>query len=375
MFDPRNAYHRRMWHYESGTPLSVAQLIALGSLDAATAALLWLLIGHHESLTVSGPTDPTPGVGKTTTLNALLGFLPGGSNLVYTVGMYEEFEFTSQVEAELTCVLANEVSNHLPIYMWGRVARRLLKLPEQGFAIATSCHADTVQDVLAMLSDDLKVPPNDIRRLGIIINIGLVGRLWPPRRRFLTVNFIRPSSGSASQGSAIELIPLVTWDLTTDSFLPPGHDALLEIASALSMPAEELVQELERRTEIMLTLSEGNGAGMQAMRRVTDAYLTASVADQESSQGGKRQLVWKLLLPYGELQGDFHVYSWVQPGVICATGTESTWWRLVIETSIILPAPSVLPRSVRPSPTEKSARLSATATISSATGISAGWRK
>jgi hypothetical protein len=273
MFDPRNAYHRRMWHYESGTPLSVAQLIALGSLDAPTAALLWLLIERHESLIVSGPTDPTPGVGKTTTLNALLGFLPGGSNLVYTVGMYEEFDFTTEVAPELTCVIANEVSNHLPIYMWGRVARRLLKLPEQGFAVATSCHADTVRDVITMLTHDLKVPANDIRRLGIIINIGLVGRLWPPRRRFLTVNFIRPSSVSPAEGSAIEMIPLVSWDSTADSFLPPGEDALGEIASALCIPPLELAQELERRTEIMQTLSEGNGAGMQAMRRVTDAYL------------------------------------------------------------------------------------------------------
>jgi hypothetical protein len=284
MFDPRNAYHRRMWHYESGTPLSVAQLIALGSLDAPTAALLWLLIGHHESLVVSGPTDPTPGVGKTTTLNALLGFLPRGSNLVYTVGMYEEFDFTSQVQPELTCVMANEVSNHLPIYMWGRVARRFLKLPDQGFAIATSCHADTVRDVLAMLTDDLKVPSSDIRRLGIIVNIGLVGRLWPPRRRFLTVNFIRPSAAGTAQGSAIEVIPLVSWDPTTDSFLPPGEDALAEIAAALAMPPDELAQELERRTEVMLTLSEGNGAGMQVMRRVTDTYLAERPAEEESSQ-------------------------------------------------------------------------------------------
>ncbi len=86
MFDPRIPYHRRMWHYDSDRALSVAQLIALGSLDARTAALLWLLIERHQSLIVSGPTDPTPGIGKTTTLNALLGFLPPGTTLVYTTG-------------------------------------------------------------------------------------------------------------------------------------------------------------------------------------------------------------------------------------------------------------------------------------------------
>src|SRR5579884_3465394 len=129
MFDPRSSYHRRMWHYESGTPLSVAQLISLGSLDARTAALLWLLIEHHQSLIVSGPTDPTPGVGKTTTLNALLGFLPAGTGFVYTVGMYENFDFLNETTPHETTVLANEVSDHLRIYMWGKPARRLIRLP------------------------------------------------------------------------------------------------------------------------------------------------------------------------------------------------------------------------------------------------------
>src|SRR6185312_1302692 len=111
-----------------------------------------------------GPTDPTPGVGKTTTLNALLGFLPAGTTLVYTLGMYEDFEFKSETQAETTCVLANEVSDHLRIYMWGRVARQLLRLPEENYAIATSCHADTVQDVLSMLTRDLRLPAEDVRR-------------------------------------------------------------------------------------------------------------------------------------------------------------------------------------------------------------------
>ena len=273
MFDPRSSYHRRMWHYESGAPLSVAQLVALGSLDASTAALLWLLVEHHQSLIVSGPTDPTPGVGKTTTLNALLGFLPGGSTLVYTVGMYEEFEFTSEVEPETTCVLANEVSNHLPIYMWGRVARRLLKLPQEGFAIATSCHADTVSDVLRMLRHDLKVPESDIQRLGVIINIGLVGRLWPPRRRFLTVNFLRPAAASVDQSG--ELIPLVSWDPTTDDFVPPAPEALADIAGILGLATAEFTLSWQRRTELMKTLSEGRGVGMQAMRDAMEEFLTA----------------------------------------------------------------------------------------------------
>ena len=289
MFDPRSPYHRRMWHYESDRPLSVTQLVALGSLDARTAALLWLIVERHRSLIVSGPTDPMPGVGKTTTLNALLGFLPAGTTLVYTMGMYEDFEFRQEVEPETTCVLANEVSDHLAIYMWGRSARTLLRMPGDGYAVATSCHADTVRDVLALLRRDLKLTTEDVSRLGVIVNIGLVGRLWPPKRRFLTVNYVRPALPAAGDGAGsdadaldevtrdfgVSLIPLATWDQTSDTFLPAERTALVELAGVLGMPEEELHAALDRRVACIEQLAQGRGAGVQAMREAVDE-LSAS---------------------------------------------------------------------------------------------------
>ncbi len=277
MFDPRSPFHRRMWHYESDRPLSVAQLISLGSLDAATAALLWLLIEHHQSLIVSGPTDPTPGVGKTTTLNALLDFLPAGSTLVYTTGMYEDFEFLDVVEPASTCVLANEVSDHLPIYMWGRTARKLLSLPQQGFAIATSCHADTITDVLSMLTRDLRLADADVSRLGVIVNIGLVGHVWPPRRRFLTVNYAQPAtlSGQAptNDAASVRMLPLATWDEATDTFLSAVPDALREVADALSIPHDDFLLALQRRTERMEALAQGRGVGTHTMREAVEKLM------------------------------------------------------------------------------------------------------
>ncbi|HEV8192799.1 MAG TPA: hypothetical protein VGP82_15145 [Ktedonobacterales bacterium] len=271
MFDPRIPYQRRMWHYESDRALSVAQLVALGSIDARTAALLWLLIERHQSLIVSGPTDPTPGVGKTTTLNALLGVLPAGTTLVYTLGMYEDFEFRNEVQPETTCVLANEVSDHLRIYMWGRVARRLLRLPEENYAVATSCHADTVQDVLSMLTRDLRLPAVDVRRLGVIVNIGLVGRLWPPQRRFLTVNFVAPTPSDSGDEDEIRLLPLATWDSAADTFLPASQETLAELAAVVGMPLAEFCAALDRRRTRMEELSRGRGVGVKVMRDAADA--------------------------------------------------------------------------------------------------------
>ena len=281
MFDPRIPYHRRMWHYDSDRPLSVAQLIALGSLDAQTAALLWLLIERHQSLIVSGPTDPTPGIGKTTTLNALLGFLPPGTTLVYTTGMYEDFAFRDEVTPATTCVLANEVSDHLHIYMWGGVARELLRLPGEGYAIATSCHADAVRDVLSMLRRDLRVPAETVRTLGVVVNIGIVGRVWPPRRRFLTVNFLAPTAPDGAPND-IRLIPLTEWQATGDTFAPTSPEALAELATITGMPLADLTAAIARRQQILEELSEGRGVGPSRMREAVDALF---LSEQPAEQG------------------------------------------------------------------------------------------
>lgn len=278
MFDPRSVYQRRMWHYESDRPLSVAQLIVLGSLDAKTAALIWLLIEKHTSVIVSGPTDPTPGVGKTTTLNALLDFLPAGTTLVYTAGMYEDFSFRDEVSPETTCVLANEVSDHLHIYMWGRVARQFLALPGAGFAIATSCHADTIDDVMRMLTHDLRLASDTVRTLGLIINIGLVGRVWPPKRRFLTVNLI-DSLNSGLGGSATPLLrELAHWDDATDTQAPPSQEALAAMGQLFGYSALDLEAALKRREDCLTELAQGRGVGRREFRVAVEALMTQEMA-------------------------------------------------------------------------------------------------
>lgn len=281
MFDPRSPYQRRMWHYDSDHPLSVAQLIASGSLDARTAALLWLLVEKHQSLIVSGPTDPTPGIGKTTTLNALLEFLPGGSTLAYTAGMYEDFSFKEQVTPETTCVLANEVSDHLRIYMWGRVARTLLRLPQEGYAIATSCHADTIDDVMNMLLGDLRLTTADARRLGVIVNIGLVGRVWPPKRRFLSVYFAEPDesadastsapSGRGAIAARPNLLCLASWDPATDTQVCATDETLTALASALGIERAAFDAALTRRETVLSEQAQGKGSSPRVFRAAVEA--------------------------------------------------------------------------------------------------------
>ncbi|HEX9037123.1 MAG TPA: hypothetical protein VF808_09065 [Ktedonobacterales bacterium] len=286
MFDPRSPYQRRMWHYESDRPLSIAQLVAAGSLDTWTAALLWLLVERHQSFLVSGPTDPTPGVGKTTTMNALLGFLPAGSTVVYTMGMYEDFGFTAEVDPATTCVIANEVSDHLRIYMWGRTARTLLRLPQDGFAVASSCHADAIDDVMAMLVSDMRLDAADLRRLGVIVNIGLVGDVWPQRRRFLTTHFIAPEGGD-DEPWGVRLLQLAAWCEDRDDFTHAESAALAQVAAAIGMEPEDMTAALRARQERLAPIVQGRGASIRATRQVVDRLAAEERGEPEEHRASE----------------------------------------------------------------------------------------
>ena len=271
MFDPRDPYERYWWHYDSRRQLSTAQIIAMDSVDAKTVAMVWLLLEHGASLTVAGPTDPQPGIGKTTTLNALLQFLPEGTALAYMSGMYEDFAFTQlpDIDPVSTYALCNEVSDHLPIYMWGRVARRYLTLPTRGYHIATSVHADTIDDVIQMYQHDLRVSVEDIRRLGLVVNIGLVGRAYPLRRRWLTTQFLQPQADPKCPDTVIPL-PLSLWNDFDDTFEHAKQPILNELANWAGISPAEFAVAFQLRIECLEKLSQGQGADMREMYNAID---------------------------------------------------------------------------------------------------------
>lgn len=260
MFDPRDPMERFYWHYDSRRQLSMAQIIAMDSVDVETVALIWLLLEHGVSLTVAGPTDPQPGIGKTTTLNALLQFLPEGTALAYMSGMYENFAFTRipSIDPVTTYALCNEVSDHLPIYMWGRIARRYLTLPAQGYHIATSIHADTIADVISMYHHDLHLRAEDVRRLGLVVNIGLVGRVYPLRRRWFTTHFFQPDADPQHPDEIVP-IPLSLWNEFDDTFEHADQAILDDLAQWTGIPPAEFASKLRRRIEALRKASKGYG--------------------------------------------------------------------------------------------------------------------
>ncbi len=208
------------WHWQPAVPLSIMQIMNAGSADIDLLAVLWAMLARRASVLVAA--EP-PMAGKTTTLTALLDLMPPDSNRVYLRGHYETFDFALEPDADPqnTYILANEMSDHLAVYLWGSRIYKTFELMEQGYAIGSTMHAETVDDVIAILnSQPLCVPPARVAGLTLVINLYVSGTYGSSVRRFNTVNMLLPGSGDPSDGLLPGVRPLLLsrWNRSTDTF-------------------------------------------------------------------------------------------------------------------------------------------------------------
>jgi len=153
------------WSWEPPVPMSVSELVAAGDMDARTAAVAWLVLAFHGSVLIAAE---QPHSGKTTTLTALLDLVPERIQRVYLRGGAETFDFLARSRPPTTLLLANELSSHLPVYLWGAKAVRAFKALAQGYALASTLHADSSAEAIAQLRD-LGVDDADLTRVDLLI--------------------------------------------------------------------------------------------------------------------------------------------------------------------------------------------------------------
>src|SRR3990172_2978185 len=153
------------WHWQPPEPLSLVQIIKAGNMPPRLAAMFLLTLERGASIIVAA--DP-PSAGKTATLTPLLSLAPPETVAYFPRGMGETFALPPRTNAHPTYILVNEMSGHLPVYTWDSYARRVFALMAEGYSLATTVHADTVDQVLAILRDDIGVPPQHIARLTFI---------------------------------------------------------------------------------------------------------------------------------------------------------------------------------------------------------------
>jgi hypothetical protein len=181
---------------------SVDELVLAGTLSDELAALLTTLVRQRASIVVAaGPS----GAGKTTFLTTLLDHLPPKTTRVYVRGCYEPFDFLNQTDPASTALLVNEISPHLPIYLWGPGVRRTFEAIAKGYQLAATAHANSVEDFVYSLSAyPLRIPADLLRAIDLLI---LLSVTWidgePARRVEEVVSLSAPSPPGSLQPERI----------------------------------------------------------------------------------------------------------------------------------------------------------------------------
>ena len=110
-----------------------------------------------------------PQAGKTTLLSALVDFLPDDTTGIFVRGWWEEYDWLDEIPAGTGYLLINEMSDHLPIYVWGRAARGALMLAGKGWGIGATMHADSLPEALAALRTHLGATDADLAGLTVYL--------------------------------------------------------------------------------------------------------------------------------------------------------------------------------------------------------------
>jgi energy-coupling factor transporter ATP-binding protein EcfA2 len=150
-------------------PRDIAGLLRDETIDSWTAANLWAALTRRRSLVVVAGESK---VGKTTLLSALLDFLPPNTRRVYPRGCFESFAFLSdpKIDPSQTALLINEISPHLPVYLWGPAVGRILEAAQRGFTLLATAHADSVHEFVGGLTGSpLRIPLAQVAAFEFIV--------------------------------------------------------------------------------------------------------------------------------------------------------------------------------------------------------------
>jgi energy-coupling factor transporter ATP-binding protein EcfA2 len=169
--DPRYEEPFAWWGPGWQAPASrgIADLMRDETIDTWTAANVWAALARRQSLAVVAGAS---GAGKTTLLTALLDFLPPRTQRVYPRGCFETFAFLSDstIDPRATALLINEISPHLPVYLWGPAVGRILEAAQRGFMLLATAHADSVHDLVgALTGSPLHIPAAQTATFDLVV--------------------------------------------------------------------------------------------------------------------------------------------------------------------------------------------------------------
>jgi energy-coupling factor transporter ATP-binding protein EcfA2 len=211
---------------QRGEPMTVADLVSAATLTPQAAATLWWTISHGASVFVAaGP----PGAGKSTVANALLGYLPEDASVYVTSGAWDNLDIPPATGP--VYLLVNELSGHLPVYLWGRAAQQAASLLGASVRIFGTLHARSAAEAVRVLCYESQTPREHLTTPFVFAVIAAGWRGQRIERRVVELGFLPPSG---------DLVPV------TD--LSPG--ALETLAAWAGLSVAEVESQISNRAAL-----------------------------------------------------------------------------------------------------------------------------
>jgi len=265
-------------------PLSIIDLIKSGALNPQLAAQLWLYIEglgvKPANIIISGG----PGTGKTTLLNALLGFIPEHERLVViedTLELNTNLEENcSRLESDEEISLADLVKNSLRMRpdriivgeVRGKEAQDLMTAMNIGKYCLGTLHASTTRETIMRLENEpMNVPE-------VLINLVDVFVIM---RRYNVDGRIQRVVGELAETAGMEkkmvlLSSLWSYDLANSRFEELAVSSIYRdrLAQISGKSSKEIMEELKLRAGLLRVLVEKDIKDIAQVTKISRQYTS-----------------------------------------------------------------------------------------------------